>query len=384
MDTADLISARFWEGEENHVAVDPSRPGDAEGLAHFARTTLDVRGWCFFQTSGSEGLPKWVALTKEALLISARAVNTFFSLTTADRWLVALPVHHVGGFAIHARCFAAGSSAHRMAEEWDPASFAALCAQQRATVTSLVPTQLFDLAAQNIPAPPGLRAAIIGGGALSPRLQERARDLGWPVCASYGMTEAASQIATQRPDEIGTSPLEILPHWETNTDGDGVLTLRGAALAKGYASRGDDGAWRWQEIDSRDGLRTRDRVRVWHEGARRHLEFIGRDASFIKICGELVNRDALQRRLDSVAHTICFQSSAVLCPVDDMRRGTTLVIVVEGDASSEESRVMLRERFNAASLPFERANEVRCVAAIPRTALGKPRLTELAAMVGGR
>lgn len=384
METPDLTSARFWESDDNHIATDPLRPDDADGLAEFARETLDARGWCFFQTSGSEGLPKWVGLTKEAFLVSARAVNAFFNATADDRWLVALPIHHVGGFAIHARCFAAGSSMRRMDGEWSPSAFAAQCAEQRVTLTSLVPTQVFDLASQRIAAPSWLRAVIVGGGALSAVLREQVMSLGWPICCSYGMTEAASQIATQSADAaaVTAEEMEVLPHWEVATDADGVLTVRGPALAKGYASRSKEGSWQWQAIDGAVGLRTRDRVRIRLLGARRLLQFVGRESAFIKICGELVNRDALQRRLDHVAEQIHFPTSAFVVPLDDPRRGTTLVIAVERNRSSPESRAILRECFNAECLPFERAAELREVPVIPRTSLGKARITELTKMLG--
>lgn len=381
METPDLISARFWEGDENHIATDPLRPRDADGLAEFAKKKLEAHGWCFFQTSGSEGLPKWVGLTKESLLISARAVNAFFDVTPGDRWLVALPLHHVGGFSILARCLASGSSAHRMEEDWNPAAFASLCEKHRVTLTSLVPTQVFDLATQRIAAPRCLRAVIVGGGALSSALQDQARSLGWPVRCSYGMTEAASQIATQSTD-AAPATMEVLPHWQATADPDGVLTIRGPALAKGYASRNENGGWQWQAINPQTGLQTRDRVLLSEIGTRRHLQFVGRDSSFIKICGELVNRDALQRRLDEAADQIGFPTSAVIVPLDDPRRGTTIAIAVECGRSSQESQTILLERYNIISLPFERATGVCEIGVIPRTPLGKVRLAELSALVG--
>ena len=384
METTDLSSARFWEGDENHIAMDPLRPDDARGLADFAKEGLKARGWCFFQTSGSEGLPKWVGLSKEAFLVSARAVNAFFDVTPADRWLVALPLHHVGGFSIYARSFASGSPVHRMDDPWDAAAFAAHCREHRATLTSLVPTQVFDLANEQIVAPPDLRAVIVGGGALAPALRDRARKLGWRLCCSYGMTEAASQIGTESTEGGATALREtifVLPHWDATTDAESVLTIRGPALAKGYATRDERDAWHWQAIDPMTGLRTRDRVRIWQQGARQRLQFIGRETAFIKICGELVNVDALQRRLDDVADQIGFLAGAVIVPLDDPRRGATIVIAVELGDSSNEGRAVLLRRYNEASLPFERASGVRVVGFIPRSPLGKPRVAELAVML---
>ncbi|NIP97055.1 MAG: o-succinylbenzoate--CoA ligase, partial [Akkermansiaceae bacterium] len=51
-----------------------------------------------FPTSGSGGEHKWVSLRREALLVSAEAVNRHLEVEPADVWMLALPHHHVGGF----------------------------------------------------------------------------------------------------------------------------------------------------------------------------------------------------------------------------------------------------------------------------------------------
>ena len=384
MDPADLISARFWESDENHIALNPLRPADGEGLHEFAWRTLGARGWCFFQTSGSEGTPKWVALTKEAFLISARSVNELFAVTAADRWLVPLPLHHVGGFSIYARCFVSGATAHPLSGRWDAAESARACEEKSITLTSLVPTQVFDLVQSDLPAPKSLRAVIVGGGALPPPLRDRALALGWPVCRSYGMTEAASQIATQSGDDFFRAhpdAMQVLPHWQLSTDGDDILTVRGPALAKGCASRDPGGSWQWQPIDPADGLRTRDRVRLSQQGGRALVEFIGRDASFVKISGELVNCDALQLWLDAAVAATRFPTAAVLVPIADERRETRLAIAVEAGKSTLVQRAELHARFNATGLPFERADAVSEIETMPRSSIGKPLLAEVAAMM---
>lgn len=375
MEATDLTSSSFWESDANHIAVNPLRPADGSGLAEFARIDLTARGWCFFQTSGSEGKPKWVGLTKEAFLISARAVNEFFKVTSADRWLVALPLHHVGGFSIHARCFASGARLDTMTGDWSAQTFADLCANHHTTLASLVPTQVFDLVRDKVTAPPSVRAVIVGGGALARELQISARELGWPMCASYGMTEAASQIATQSID--ATDAMEVLPHWVANTNGDDVLTIRGPALAKGFATRDEDGSWQWEPIDATTGLQTRDRVIITQAGTKRLLQFVGRESGFIKICGELVNSDALQSRMDETARQTGFTTRAVVVPLHDPRRETALVVVFESGKSSEAERTHLIEQYNTTSQPFERIQITREVESIPLSELGKVQIAKL-------
>ncbi|HYF37054.1 MAG TPA: AMP-binding protein, partial [Prosthecobacter sp.] len=165
------FSRDFWSGNENYVAANAAA---AQGLTAFAEAS-ELRGMCFFQTSGSEGLPKWVALKKEAFLTSGRAVNAHFEITAHDRWLVALPLHHVGGFAIYARAALSGSPVFQwQAPKWNPADFVQVCEEQGITLVSLVPAQVHDLVREKLPCPPSLRAAIIGGGGMSQGLADQA------------------------------------------------------------------------------------------------------------------------------------------------------------------------------------------------------------------
>ncbi|MEN3943779.1 AMP-binding protein [Prosthecobacter sp. SYSU 5D2] len=316
-----------WHSPANHIAVNPSQPDAATGLADFL-TSQSLTHLCLFQTSGSTGTPKWVALTKSAFLISAQAVNTHFEVTTDDHWLIALPLHHVGGFSILARAHLSHSRVTQTTAKWQPQDFATLCEKERITLVSLVPAQVHDLVQARIPCPDTLRAAIIGGGAMSQSLADSALALGWRVFQTYGMTEAASQIATQPYNPFGpvfdVQSLEVLPHWQVSTsdsplnscldpsldaldrpldpnlDKGSPLILSGPALSPGYALRTADGTWHWDPIPP-TGLVTRDLVRLWNHGTHQFLQFTGRDSGYIKILGELIHLAPLQEQIETLA-----------------------------------------------------------------------------------
>ena len=92
----------------------------------------------------------------------------------------------------------------------------------------------------------------MGGGGLAKDIGLAASELGWPVLQSYGMTEAASQIATEPLSHLlsGFDPdtLEVLPLWQLRTNEHDQLILRGEALAKRYLCQNDDGSWREERI----------------------------------------------------------------------------------------------------------------------------------------
>lgn len=374
----------FWRSSEPYVSAAPHASDVARELTAFAETNAAMRGLIFFQTSGSEGVPKWVGLSREAMFISARAVNLHLESKPSDRWLIALPLYHVGGFSILARCYVGGASWIQMDGKWHPQRFVEMCDAEKVTLTSLVPTQVYDLVEAKLHGPASLRAIVVGGGALEKSLGVRAQELGWPVLQSYGMTEAGSQVATEPLDHLyqGFDPerLEVLPIWNLRTDEVGTLTVRGEALAKGYAVRRGN-VWQWEPIDSVTGLITRDRVQMWMHGTRQFLGFLGRESSFVKIKGELVSLVELQKRVDALAASFGLApGNVVVWTAPDARDETRLVLLGE---TSEEVLSDIAAAFNETARRFEHLHETRSVEAIPRTALGKLDRPALEALLAG-
>lgn len=368
-----MLPNNFWNSDSCHVAVNPHRAGESNGLASWA-VERGMSGYCFFQTSGSEGTPKWVALSKQAFLTSAQAVNAHFEVSSADRWLIALPLHHVGGFAILARSYLSGSKVLQDLSRWHPHTFVELCEREKITLVSLVPTQIHDLVREKISCPKTLRAAIIGGGGMSRELTLQAKALGWPVFQSYGMTEAASQIATQpyRPSsaDLAESALEILPHWQTRLNDDGQLVISGPVLARGYAQWNSSSEWLWQDIGHE--LVTRDRVKLWQQGHLQYLEFLGRESGYVKILGELVHLTPLQTHLESLCLQRGVSSIPVIMAQPDTRRECRLVLVSDSADADE-----LWAAFNADIPPLCQLIEVIHVPRLPRSDLGKVDITAL-------
>jgi len=61
-------------------------------------------------TSGSAGVPKAVLHTCGNHYYNALGSNINLPLTTGDRWLLNLPLHHVAGLGILFRCLLAGAA----------------------------------------------------------------------------------------------------------------------------------------------------------------------------------------------------------------------------------------------------------------------------------
>jgi o-succinylbenzoate---CoA ligase len=321
-----------WLSDETHVLLNPRMPAaERERLRSFV---VPLAGHLWLATSGTTGALKLTALSKGAMLASAAAVNRHLQSDPHDVWLCVLPTFHVGGLGIYARAFLSG--ARVVAAGWEAV-----------TLASLVPAQVSDLVRARTPAPPSLRAVVIGGGALSSSLYDDARNLGWPLLPSYGMTECCSQVATATVD---SPELRLLDHIETRIEDDGRLALRSDALFTGYAS--EDGF-----VDPKiDGwFITEDVASI--EGSTLRVE--GRRGDFVKIGGESVDLARLDRILSELG------ADAAVVPIPDERLGHVIALAL---ASGDDTIV---DAFNARVFPFERARRVIRVAEIPRTPLGK-------------
>lgn len=331
-----------FQNNQSHILINPRLPKDTP------LPNVQLPGHVWIATSGTTGSIKWAALSKNALLISAQSVNAHFLLSERDVWLNPLPLFHVGGLGIHARASLTGSQVIPYGK-WEPQSFVDILRDSRSTITSLVPTQLFDLVHAGYSAPATLRAVIIGGGYVAPLLFEKALKLNWPVAPSYGMTECCSQVATALP---GQYSMNILPHVALK---DNPLKIASKSLLTAY----------WKEgvfYDPKEGewLQTEDLVEI----KGNQLSFLGRKGDWAKILGENVHLLPLQSLLDQLAKPQSVEAYLKFLP--DPRKGSRIVLVTTCQHADS-----LTAQFNSQVMPYERIDECLYVPNIEKTALGK-------------
>ncbi|RME47471.1 MAG: 2-succinylbenzoate-CoA ligase, partial [Chloroflexi bacterium] len=160
-----------------------------------------VQGIIF--TSGTTGRPKGAMLTYGNHLASATASAFRLGTLPEDRWLVCMPLYHVGGLAIVLRCCLYGTTVV-LQNRFDPDEVNQALDTQAVTLLSLVPTMLRRLleARGSRPFPASLRCVLVGGAPASAALLQQSLALGVPVATTYGLTEAASQVATATPADV--------------------------------------------------------------------------------------------------------------------------------------------------------------------------------------
>ncbi len=143
-------------------------------------------------TSGSGGTPKIVPLSYENVASSVRASRERLGNDRRDRWLLCLPLNHVGGLSIVWRSLEAGGVI--AVASFDSVGDAIEVLQP--TIASMVPTMVHRLLENNPSAIASIGTVLVGGAALAQGAWSRASASGVHLLPTYGMTEAGSQIAT--------------------------------------------------------------------------------------------------------------------------------------------------------------------------------------------
>ena len=263
-------------------------------------------------TSGSTGPPKAAALSWGALLASARGVNAHLGLGPDDRWLLDLPVAHVGGLGVVVRCALAGAAMAVPPPGRPPAEAVEAL---RPTHASLVATQLRRLLGSGADLS-SLRAVLLGGSAIPQDLLEEAHARGLPVSPSYGLTEMGSTVTAadpSAPPEAGSSGRPLAGREVRIAGGEiagGEIEVRGATRFAGYLMPGGLrrplGAEGWFATGDLGRLDASGRLFV---DGRRGLMFVSG--------GENVQPEAIERALLALPEV----AEAVVVPVADAEFG---------------------------------------------------------------
>jgi O-succinylbenzoic acid--CoA ligase len=383
----------LWEAGDAVVPLDPSAPEPdlRRSLATLRPTALldaDGRHRCpdgvpvaagvaaVVGTSGTTGERKGVELTFAGLAASGSAVASAVGADPEDGWLCCLPVHLVAGLAVVGRAWTTGA---RLAVHagFDPAAVAEAgrtgaaprAAGRRPTAfVSLVPTMLRRLLDTQPAAATGFTHILLGGGSIDPALLARARAAGATVSTTYGMTETWGGIVHNGHPLPGVElRLDPTPAGGDRVEADdaGEILVRAPMLMRGYRL--------WPEgmaatVDADGWYRTGD-VGRFDPGASGRLRIVDRVGDVVNTGGVKVSPTEVERVLAGhpAVADVCVAGRT------DAEWGQRVVAFVVPAVAArppalDDLRAYARELLPAAKLP----REVVVVAAIPRTAGGKP------------
>lgn len=402
-----LASAAGSAGPEGEAGAETAAGADADDLPGIGVARLPAgdgepvgvhpgRDHTILATSGTSGRPRGVRLTLANHLACQRAAVERLGARPDDRWLASLSPAHVGGVALVLRAALTGA-ALEIRPDFDAAGFLGQADAGRVTHASLVPTMLrrvLEVRGRQA-APSALRGVLVGGDAADPEMVSAALDAGWPLYPTYGLTEAASQVATATPEEARARPgavgrplegvevrirdEEILVRGDTVSPGylgvrrtPGSVRREGRVIPRqGETPSGDPDGERRETTDADGWLHTGDAGRL-DDGV---LTVTGRLSERIVSGGVNVDPAEVERVLR--AHPEVRDACVVGLP--DPEWGQRVAAGVERDPGSPEADpddplggTELAVWFGDRLAPAKRPKMVRFLDRLPRTPNGKP------------
>lgn len=282
-------------------------------------------------TSGSSGQPKIAILSFQNMYFSALGSIRILELSREHKYLLSLPLHHIGGIIILFRVFLCGATLV-LPEK----NLISQIASKKITHLSLVPTQLQRLLEKSsLISFSTLKYILLGGAPISPYLYEQISKYQIPVLFSYGMTEMSSTIA------IGSTKdnLQILPYREVAISPFGEILVKGECLFLGYLGE--------KKINVRQWFHTKDIGFLSKEG---YLSLLGRkDRMFI--CG---GENIYPEMIEKVIYEVLNVDSTIVVGVPDYEYGTLPFAFIETHLIWNESeyKTLLHAHLPSLFLPI--------------------------------
>lgn len=384
-----------------HTAQAPAGTQDYETLlasaAPITWPSIDEgRAAAMCYTSGTTGRPKGVVYSHRALVLHSlvAALPDQLAVSARDTVLPVVPMFHANAWGLPYAAAMAGARLVLPGPHLDPESVLELCADERVTMTAGVPTVWMGMLAA-LDAEPGrwdlseLDRLIVGGAAVPRSMFEGFDRHGLTVVQAWGMTETAPLGAVcrlparldegERHEQYNfrtrqgvASPLldirarddngEIIA-WDDAAMGE--LEVRGPWVAAGYhGGRGADSF-------TADGwFRTGDVVRIDPHGC---IRICDRSKDLVKSGGEWISSVDLENHL--MSHPAVAQAAVIAVP--DERWGERPLAVVSLCDGAEASVDNLREHLAQEFAKWQLPDRFEFVEAIPCTATGKFKKSEL-------
>jgi O-succinylbenzoic acid--CoA ligase len=280
-------------------------------------------------TSGSTGSEKAVLHTFANHYYNALGSNENIALEPGDRWLLSLPLFHVGGLGILFRCFPAGAA---VVVPGEPESLDEAVEKYNVTHVSLVSTQLHRLLQEkNEPRRTRriqrLKAILLGGSAFPVSLIRGAVSLKLPIYTTYGLTEMASQVTTTPKD----APLEklltsgkLLNYRSLKIDGNNEICVKGKTLFKGYV----EGQTFSSPFDEEGWFHTGDLGSIDAEG---YLQVLGRRDNMFISGGE----NMVPEEIEGLVNRLPGVEQSIVVPVEDETYGFRPVVFLKPEHESK-------------------------------------------------
>ena len=325
-------------------------------------------------TSGTTGQPKGALHTQGAMRWNCINSIVAHDFTAADHVLMPLPLFHVGGLCIQTLPALYVGATVTLLSRFDPALYLREVAQQRPTLTLLVPAVLRALLAHPSFAVTDFtcfKLVNAGSSTIPLSLIEAIHAKGAPLCQVYGSTETGPvtiylprEDARQKPGSAGI----VAPHCEVALrdesgkpvaeGGIGEVYVRGKNVMSGY----------WREPnhpDFVDGwVRTGDLAQRDADG---FYWIVGRAKDMLISGGENI----YPAELENILADCPLLADYAVVGVPDATWGEVAIAAVVPHAGSTIDAAQVTALFEGRLARYKHPRRVVILDALPKTALGK-------------
>jgi acyl-CoA synthetase (AMP-forming)/AMP-acid ligase II len=343
----------------------------------------------FLHTSGTTSRPKLVPLSQRNITASAQSIAQTLQLTPEDRGLNVMPLFHIHGLMAGLLApLHAGGTVFCM-PGFNALRFFAWMGQARPTWYTAVPTMHQTILARaghnkDIIAANPLRFVRSSSSSMPPQVIDELEDaFGAPLIESYGMTEAAHQMASNPlpparriPGTVGPAAgpeIAIMDEQGNLLEAGAVgeIVIRGPSVMQGYQNNPSANA----EAFCKGWFRTGDQGTTSAEG---YITITGRLKEIINRGGEKIS----PREVDEILmdHPSIRQVVTFAIPHDKLGEDVAAAVVLREGATLTEKDV---RDFAARRLAdFKVPRKVIFLDEIPKGSTGKLQRIGLAAKLG--
>lgn len=375
------------EGPAGHFTLVAAQPLSGMALRPGPASADDVA--LVLHTSGTTARPKQVPLTHANLRASARHIGALLGLGPTDACLNIMPLFHIHGLVAAVLSSLAAGGRVVCTPGFNALRFFSWFEEVRPTWYTAVPTMhqaLLERAQRNADSLKDHRLRFIrsSSASLPPQvMEELERVFGVPVIESYGMTEAAHQMASNplppRPRYAGSVGLAAGPEVAIMDDSGtllppgamGEVVIRGPNVMSGYVNNPEANA----RAFTHGWFRTGDQGTLDAQG---YLRLTGRLKELINRGGEKVS----PLEVDTVLLDHPAVQQAVTFALPHPRLGEDVaaaVVLREGHAPTERE---LRDFVASRVADFKVPRRIVFLTELPKGPTGKVQRIGLAQRLG--
>ncbi|GAB1404280.1 AMP-binding protein [Lentimicrobium sp.] len=272
-------------------------------LGRFLIQWIDSHPYINVTTSGSTGLPKTMAISKKAMIASARLTGEFFNLKTGAQALLCLRAGYIAGLMMVVRAMVYQMNLIIVPPNQSPLEF--ISSETNIDFAAMLPVQVMNSLNREVLKPKleAIDTLIIGGAPIAPSLESRIKTLKNRVFATYGMTETIAHIAARRiSGKAFSRNFSLLPGITISTDGRGCLVANVPYLDKNPVVTND----------------------VVHIVSPSKFRWLGRYDNVINSGGVKLFPEVIEQKIASLISNRFFIAS-----VSDVKLGEVPVLVIE-------------------------------------------------------